>query len=62
MRKIIFITLFPFILMGCESDEQKKQKAQEVVNALISNIQIDNYESIYEYYPSVCLQTKVNFS
>ncbi|MBG7610825.1 hypothetical protein IU405_01010, partial [Polaribacter sp. BAL334] len=49
---IILITLFPFILMGCESDEQKKQKAQEVVNALISNIQIDNYESIYEYYPS----------
>lgn len=51
MKKIVFIILVSFFF-SCETEEQKKKKAQEVVQALISNIQIDNYKSIYEYYPS----------
>ncbi|MEH6512956.1 MAG: hypothetical protein V7734_07630 [Maribacter arcticus] len=51
MRKILFAITIMF-LFSCETEEQKKEKAQEVVNALISNIQVDNYESIFEYYPN----------
>ncbi|MCA0152909.1 hypothetical protein [Winogradskyella vincentii] len=50
--KKLFYFLIVIVFFGCETEEQKKQKAQEVVQALISNIQVDNYESIYEYYPS----------
>lgn len=42
------LTLF----FNCENEEQKKEKAQDVVKALIANLQVDNYESVYELYPS----------
>jgi hypothetical protein len=51
MKKLVYLIIV-VMFFSCESEEQKKQKAQEVVQALISNIQVDNYESIYEYYPS----------
>lgn len=51
MNKLPYYFIILLLLSSCETEEQKKEKAQEVVQALISNIQVDNYESIYEYYP-----------
>ncbi|MCF7559422.1 hypothetical protein L3X39_02145 [Sabulilitoribacter multivorans] len=51
MKNLLYILII-IVLFGCESEEQKKQKAKEVVQELISNIQIDNYESVFKYYPT----------
>ncbi|WP_370390225.1 hypothetical protein [uncultured Winogradskyella sp.] len=51
MRRTLALVLI-FLLFNCQTEEQKKREAEEIVQALISNIQIDNYKSIYELYPS----------
>lgn len=51
MKKLILF-LVVILLFGCETEEQKKEKAQEVVKSFVSNLQFDNYETLYEYYPT----------
>ncbi|GAA4292682.1 hypothetical protein [Aestuariibaculum suncheonense] len=52
MKKLLYLLVILILSLGCESEERQKQLAQEVVNAFISNILVDNYESMFEYYPS----------
>lgn len=52
MKKVFFLLVI-ILFFSCETEEQKKEKAQEVVKALIANMKLENYESSLEYYPGL---------
>lgn len=52
MNKILLIIITLLVITSCESEEQKINKAKEVVNAFVSNISFDNYETMYSVYPN----------
>lgn len=39
------------LLFSCETNNQKKEKCEEVVKSFIANLPIDNYDSLYKQYP-----------
>lgn len=52
MKRLFFLAVFLVTIMSCESEEQKIEKAINVVNTFISNVSFDNYDKMYELYPN----------
>lgn len=53
--KISYLTILiasSAIFCSCETDEARKEKCNEIVNAFMANLPLDNYEMLYKYYPS----------
>lgn len=51
MRNILFFCLL-LCLIACETNEDKINKAKEVVTLFISSCNLKNFEDIYTYYPA----------
>lgn len=50
--KIIFVIGLIVSLISCETKEQKINKAKDVVDAFVTNLSFDNYDKMFEIYPS----------
>ncbi|MDY0316100.1 MAG: hypothetical protein GX793_00460 [Bacteroidales bacterium] len=50
--KIIFVIGLIISLLSCESNEQKINKAKEVVQSFVTNLSFDNYDEMFKLYPS----------
>ena len=51
MRNILFFCLL-LCVIACETNEDKINKAKEVVTLFISSCNLENFEDIYTYYPA----------
>ncbi len=50
--KIVFALVLIISLISCESNEQKIDKAKNVVKSFVTNLSFDNYDKMFESYPS----------
>src|SRR5690606_31470383 len=50
--KIIFVIGLIITLFSCESNEQKINKAKDVVQSFVTNLSFDNYDEMFKVYPS----------
>lgn len=50
--KRLLILIFAITLISCESEEQKIKKAENTVKSFVSNLQFDNYDKLFSFYPN----------